>query len=152
MRNRIFIIIMLSIVTFVKVNAQNYLVYTVSGEVTNVSKKNSKIEAKQQLSGSTVIRLGNSSRLVLLDEKKRQLCTLKTPVEGKIQDIIKKSGNSSRSVSEQYVSYLLKRNTSADSKKNTHMQSTAVSYRDVELLETDSVEVKNDSINNCSKQ
>lgn len=152
MRNRIFIIIMLSIVGFVKVNAQNYLVYTVSGEVTNVSNKNSKVAAKQQLSGSTVIRLGNDSRLVLLDENNRQLCTLKTPVEGKIQDIIKKSGNSSRSVSEQYVSYLLKRNTSADSKKNTHMQSTAVSYRDVELLETDSVEVKNDSINNCSKQ
>lgn len=146
MKKVFYIILLFSILNIAKAYAQTYLVYTVSGEVLNISSKKAKVVPKQKLNGAAVIRLGNNSRLVLLDEKNRQLCTLQTPIEGKIQDLIRKSGNSMRSVSKQYVSYLLKKNTSTDNKKNTHMQSTAVSYRDIDIFTQDSVEIKNDSI------
>ncbi len=120
--------------TFNIANAETYFVYIVSGTIVYKSQgKTDKVVAQQKLDVNTYVELAQDAQMVILDEVTHTLYTIMGAIKGELRNLVKKDNVVARKVSEQYVSYILKKGqTQENAKKNTYMQSAATSYRDID--------------------
>lgn len=89
--------------------AQDLQVYSVSGNAQTVEGKKSKeISPRQILTMQTVVNLGSGARLVLIDEKAKKQYTLSAVGTFSIEKLIAQSQNSTKSLSDKYMAYLMK--------------------------------------------
>lgn len=123
-------------------NAQQYKVYSVSGDVSADGKA---VVAKQTLTSKTILSLGKGGKIVLFDGTNNKLTTLKSEGKGNIATLVKMAGNSEKAISGSYLSFITQKMTSEDKKDNTYMQSAGSAYRDADSLLLDSI-VPNDSV------
>lgn len=110
-RNTIlFIVIALStMLSSATLKAQDLQVYSVSGNAQTVEGKKSKeISPRQILTMQTVVNLGSGARLVLIDEKAKKQYTLSAVGTFSIEKLIAQSQNSTKSLSDKYMAYLMK--------------------------------------------
>lgn len=114
--------------------AQTYTVYSVIGNARIVEgKKSTPLQARKQINSDTRLLIGTESAVTLLDEKDNKMYSLSTEGTYLVSQLINKYKNKSKSITKQYMSYLVKQLFSDDSQKMSHpdmyMQVTATSYR-----------------------
>ena len=130
MRNRIIIIALLLL--SLAAQAQNYTVYSVIGNARIVDgKKSTPLSPRTLVNATTMIYIGAESAVTLLDEKDNKMLSLSTEGTASVSQWLNKS--KSRSITKQYMGYLVKQLFSNESQKmshpDTYMQVTATSYR-----------------------
>lgn len=116
--------------------AQEYQVYSVKGEVTCGEGQNT-IPAMvgMGIDTSTFITIPEGGRLVVLDESKKELYTMKNAVSGKMADVIQKEENSVQQLTDSYLTYIKsKMKDDGSPKDRNYRQSAASSYRDPDSL------------------
>ena len=114
-------------------NAADYLVYSVVGNVKILRGKASETLApRTSLKGKSRICIGKESAVTILDERNSKMYSFTTQGTKTVEELLKATKNS-KSLSRQYVSYLVKNLFSKESKHLSHpsnyMQATATSYR-----------------------
>lgn len=133
MQNKI--ITMLLMLLFASaINAQTYTVYSVIGNARIVNgKKSIPLTARKQIDTKTRLFIGAESSVTVLDEKNNKLFSFSAEGTYSMGQLIEKVSKKAKTVSKQYMSYLVKQLFSAESQKMTHpdtyMQVTATSYR-----------------------
>lgn len=128
--------------------AQKMVVYSVMGKVTEKSAgKECKLLPKTNLSLMSYIVMEGSSRIVLLDEIKKEMYTLKGAAEGKVCLLLKGNTVVKKKLPPQYFSVLMNKLSGAVS-RNAYMQSAATSFREAEELmeKFDSLKSVKDSV------
>lgn len=89
--------------------AQELQVYSVSGAVKMIQGKTStQISPRQTLTMETVVNCSAGSRLVLIDESAKKQYTLSATGTFSIAKLIAQSQNSTKSLSDKYMAYLMK--------------------------------------------
>jgi hypothetical protein len=114
--------------------AQTYTVYSVVGDTKIVQGKNAvPLEPRKQVSDKDRVLIGSESAITLLDEKNSKMFSFSAEGNYTIGELVAKASNRAKSVSKQYMSYLVKQLFSKGSSKmshpDTYMQVTATSYR-----------------------
>jgi hypothetical protein len=140
-------IILLALFT-VPASAQAYHVYSVLGKVTTtVGGKTKSVTPKMTLTAATTLTVADASRIVLINEQAKQMCTIKGAAKGNVKQLLSGKSASIKTVSPQYIAILMKRNPNTAG-RSTHMQSAATSFRDLDSLgiAEDSVSANKDSI------
>lgn len=133
MQNKI--ITMLLMLMFASaINAQTYTVYAVIGNARIVNgKKSIPLTARKQIDMKSHLFIGAESSVTVLDEKSNKLFFFSSEGTFSIGQLIEKASHKSKTVSKQYMSYLVKQLFSAESQRmahpDTYMQVTATSYR-----------------------
>ena len=113
--------------------AADYLVYSVIGDVKQ-QKANEfvTLKARSTIQSGTRLSIGKESVVTVIDERNNKLHSLTTTGINSVQSLIAKS-KSSKSLSKQYVSYMVKRLFSKESNTlshpSTYMQTAAAAYR-----------------------
>ena len=134
MQNRIISTLIIFMIAVMSLPAQTYTVYSVIGNVKIVQGENAlPLEPRKQLNVKNRLLIGAESAVTLLDEKNRKMYSFSTEGTHSVDDLVTKANNKSKSVSKQYMSYLIKQLFSNGSSKmshpDTYMQVTATSYR-----------------------
>ena len=111
-------------------SAQEYYVYSVSGKV--MDKESKAMVPGKKLCADAVVDLKEGSRIILIGIDKSELYTLKGELKGCILDLLENEGVIKKKVTSQYVEMLLKKSSTAESRRNGYMQSSANVYRDVD--------------------
>lgn len=137
---KIFITLILFVLTIVA-NAQQYKVYSVTGNVTVDGKA---AVSKQVLTSKSVLSISKGGKIILFDSTNNKLTTLKSEGKGNIATLVKMTGNSEKTISGSYLSFITQKMTSEDKKDNTYMQSAGSAYRDADSLLLDAI-IPNDS-------
>ncbi len=130
-------------------SAQSYYVYSVSGKVTeNATVKNKNVTPKMALSEVSNITIADGSRIILVNEVKKQMCTIRGAAKGTVKQLLAGKTASVKTVSQQYIALLMKKNTDSTSKRSAYMQSTATSFRDLDslLVQQDSLAMQADTL------
>lgn len=143
-----FLFIILLVLFTVSASAQRYQVYTVSGKVTtSVGGKTKSVTPKMSLTAATTLTVADASRIVLINELAKQMCTIKGAAKGTVKQLLGGKTASVKTVSPQYIAVLMKK-SSGNTSRSAYMQSAATSYRDLDSLfvDDDSVSHKQDSI------
>lgn len=141
MRKYLFVIFLFFAYTYSY--AQQYKVYSVTGNVTVNGKP---VVAKQSLTSNSILSISKGGRIILFDSSSNKLTTLKNEGKGNIASHLKIAGNSEKTISGSYLSFIAQKMTSEDKKGRTYMQSAGSSYRDVDSLLLNAI-VPNDSVN-----
>ena len=133
MRNKILSTLLMLILTSALL-AQTYTVYSVIGNARIVEgKKSTPLQARKLINSDTRLLIGTESAVTLLDEKDNKMYSFSTEGTYLVSQLINKYKNKSKSITKQYMSYLIKQLFSDDSQKMSHpdmyMQVTATSYR-----------------------
>ena len=115
------------------ISAADYLVYSVIGDIQMVqNNKKVSLSARQTINSQTRIAIGKESAVNVLDEKNSKLYSFTTPGTYTVAALIQ-DAKTPKSLSSQYVSYLVKQLFSKESHSlkhpDTYMQTTATSYR-----------------------
>ena len=140
MKRSLFVVVML-FVSFVA-NAQQYKVYSVTGDVTADGKA---VVAKQSLSSKSYLSIAKGAKIILFEDSSNKLTTLKNEGKGNIASLVKLAGNSEKIISGSYLSFITQKMTCSEKRDNTYMQREGASYRDDDSLLIDII-VPNDSI------
>lgn len=132
MRNRLFILL-LALVPLTLV-AQSYTVYSVVGTARwHNGKTMVPLKPRKVVSNQTKLQIGAESAVTVIDEKNAKMYSFTSPGTNSVADLIKGLHGNSKSLSKQYLSYVIKQLFSDDSEKlshpNTYMQATATAYR-----------------------
>lgn len=120
---------------FTQVNAQKYLVYSVTGEVSTINKRISiPMKVGMNLVASSKIIVKNGGQLIVLDEDNARLYTIKTDYSGPLKSILPQA--SGKQISSSYLNYLKQKisgkpNSIDDSR---YKQTAGTSYRDSDSL------------------
>lgn len=131
MRNLFFMLIFFWVSS---VSAQNIIVYSVIGSVTECKNNvRNKVLPKTKLSVTSHIVMEASSRIVMLDEINKEMYTIKGAADGKIDQLLTNNNVLRKKLTPQYFSLLMNKLSSTVS-RNTYMQSAATSFRDTEEL------------------
>ena len=114
--------------------AQSYTVYSVVGTARwHNGKTMVPLKARKVLSAQTKLQLGEESAVTVIDEKNAKMYSFTSSGTNTVADLIKGLKGNSKSLSKQYLSYVIKQLFSDDSEKmshpNTYMQATATAYR-----------------------
>ena len=133
MMNRIFLLLQLLIFTSA-LQAQTYTVYSTIGTTRIVEgKKSVPLTPRKQINTKMRLYIGAESAVTVLDEKNNKMYSFSTEGTFLVGQLVSKASNKGRSISKQYMSYLVKQLFSEGSQKMTHpdtyMQVTATSYR-----------------------
>lgn len=144
MKQLLFFVMM--IISTLSVSAQKYYVYSVLGKVTAAGKS---ITPKMIIGETTNIVIAENSRLVVVNEAKKQMCVIRGAAKGNVKQLLSGKSASIKTVSPQYIAILMKRNPNTAG-RSTHMQSAATSFRDLDSLAIaeDSISANKDSIIN----
>lgn len=143
---QILFIVMLTLFS-VSISAQTYHVYTVSGKVTStVGGKSKNVTPKMTLTAVTNLTVADASRIVLINEQAKQMCTIKGVAKGTVKQLLVGNNASVKTVSPQYIDVLMKK-TSGNNSRSAYMQSAATSFRNLDslLIQTDSILPMKDS-------
>lgn len=128
--------IILFLMTAIGISAQRYHVYSVSGKVTDTnSKKN--VLPKQILSDGSKLTLGEGARLVLINEKEKEMYTIKGPTQGTVSVLAYGKTTTTKSITPQYMAMILKKSSTNKVNRNTFMQSAATSFREIDSLKSE---------------
>ena len=132
MRNRI-ILLLLALIPLTLV-AQSYTVYSVVGTARwHNGKTMVPLKPRKVVSAQTKLQLGEESAVTVIDEKNSKMYSFTSAGTNTVADLIKGLKGNSKSLSKQYLSYVVKQLFSDDSEKlshpNTYMQATATAYR-----------------------
>jgi len=132
MKNRI--LIMLLALMPLSLAAQSYTVYSVVGTARwHNGKTMMPLKARKVVSAQTKLQLGEESAVTVIDEKNAKMYSFTSPGTNTVADLIKGLKGNAKSLSKQYLSYVVKQLFSDDSEKmshpNTYMQATATAYR-----------------------
>lgn len=114
--------------------AQNYIVYSVVGNVYfSTNGAYTTIKKNQVLTSKSCIKIAEGGTLIVLNQEEKKLCTIKVMGEGTIASLLATAGNKSQSLTESYFTYIIEKMKS-DGKENpnTYMQSAGTSYREVD--------------------
>ena len=114
--------------------AQSYTVYSVVGTARYQNGKTMvPLKARKVLSAQTKLQLGSESAVTVIDEKNAKMYSFTSVGTFTVADYIKNLKGNSKSLSKQYLSYVVKQLFSDDSEKMSHpsiyMQATATAYR-----------------------
>ena len=114
--------------------AQSYTVYSVVGTARWYNGKSMvPLKARKVLAAQNKIQIGAESAVTVIDEKNAKMFSFTTPGTHTVADLIKSLKGNGKSLSKQYLSYVVKQLFSDDSEKmshpNTYMQATATAYR-----------------------
>lgn len=114
--------------------AQNYIAYSVIGDVRICTNgQYSTIEKSQRLTGGSYIKIAEGGSLIVINQDEKKLCTIKTVGEGSITSLLSETGNKTQSLTESYFTYILdKMKNDGKAPQNSYMQSAGASYRDVD--------------------
>lgn len=133
MQNKI-ITLLLMLLFVSAVEAQTYTVYSVIGNARIVEgKKSIPLTARKQVSTKTRLYIGTESSVTVLDEKNNKMFSFSAEGTSSVGNLIEKASNRGKSISKQYMSYLVKQLFSDESQRmshpDTYMHVTATSYR-----------------------
>lgn len=133
MQNKI-ITILLTLLFALAINAQTYTVYSVIGDARIVEgKKSTPLPVRKQIDSKTRLYIGSESSVTVLDEKNNKLFSFSAEGTFSVGNLIARASNKAKTISKQYMSYLVKQLFSDESQRmshpNTYMQVTATSYR-----------------------
>lgn len=119
--------------------AQDYLVYTVKGDVSvNNGGKTETVTRGMGLARSSVLTLSEGAKLVILSESENKLYSVKDVTGGKLSDLVKKDAGSAQQLTESYLAYIKKKITdSGDPKDKDYKQAAGTSYRETDSLLVD---------------
>lgn len=123
------VITSLLLILLTSVFAQKYYVYSVSGKVSSSSKN---VSPKQVLTESAQVLIDDGARIVLLCEAQKSMLTIKGANKGQLKELVKKA--SVKPVSEQYLVILMKKSSGTAANRDSHMQSAATSFRDLDSI------------------
>lgn len=132
MKNNIFILLLALMP--LSLAAQSYTVYSVVGTARWYNGKSMvPLKARKVLAAQNKIQIGAESAVTVIDEKNAKMFSFTTPGTHTVADLIKSLKGNGKSLSKQYLSYVVKQLFSDDSEKmshpNTYMQATATAYR-----------------------
>jgi hypothetical protein len=113
---------------------KNYTVYSVIGDVyLTYGQKKSRVKPRLSIKSSDVVIASKGSALNLLDEEKSILYSLAPVGKSSMSNILARQKSASKSLTKQYLSYLMKKLFSKESQNMIHpdcyMQITGTSYR-----------------------
>jgi len=133
MQNKI-ITLLLMLLFVSAVEAQTYTVYSVIGNARIVEgKKSIPLTARKQVDTKTRLYIGTESSVTVLDEKNNKMFSFSAEGTSSVGNLIEKASNRGKSISKQYMSYLVKQLFSDESQRmshpDTYMHVTATSYR-----------------------
>ena len=133
MQNKI-VIFLLMLMLATSIQAQTYTVYSVIGNARIVDgKKSTPLSARKQINTKARLFIGAESSVTVLDEKNNKLFSFSAEGTFTVGDLIEKARNKAKTISKQYMSYLVKQLFSDESQRmahpDTYMQVTATSYR-----------------------
>lgn len=134
MLNRIISTTFVFMMAIMNLSAQSYTVYSVIGNIRIVQgKKAVPLEPQKQLVAQDRLMIEAESAVTLLDEKNSKMYSFSTEGTHTVGELFNKASNKAKSISKQYMSYLVKqlfsKGSSRMSHPNTYMQVTATSYR-----------------------
>ena len=115
-------------------SAQDFLVYTVKGDITVYrGSKIEKIVSGMTLKSNDIINIPAESRLVILNESSKELHTIKAASNGQLSKLIVGEGNTKQQLTDSYLSFIKQKITGANSQQDkNYMQAAGTSYRDVD--------------------
>lgn len=133
MQNKIITMLLMLLFTSA-IEAQTYTVYSVIGNARIVEgKKSVPLTARKQIGTKTRLYIGTESSVTVLDEKNNKMFSFSAEGTFSVGNLIEKASNRGKSISKQYMSYLVKQLFSDESQRmshpDTYMQVTATSYR-----------------------
>lgn len=134
MLNRIISTTFVFMMAIMNLSAQTYTVYSVVGDTKIVQGKNAvPLEPRKQVTDKNRLLIGAESAVTLLDEKNSKMFSFSSEGNYTVGELVAKASKRAKSVSKQYMSYLVKQLFSKGSSKmlhpDTYMQVTATSYR-----------------------
>lgn len=104
-----FLMMWMAGILFSTLQAQELLVYSVTGTAKVVKGKSSSvILPRQKLTKETIVNLGTGARLILIDQEAKKQYTLSATGTYSIDKLIAKSQKSIKDLSDMYLSYLMK--------------------------------------------
>lgn len=131
MRKVLFLVITFIYASCLVSAAQNYLVYTVKGNIKSDNSVN--VVPGMTLRADTRLSVPAESRIVILCESTKELHTIKTECSGSVKDLIKSTGNSTQQLTESYLAFIKQKIAGNDKvQETTYMQRTGTSYRDAD--------------------
>ncbi len=112
--------------------AQDYLVYTVKGDITV---NNEKVVPGCIIKATDNLSIPTDSRLVILNESSKVLYTLKNPANRLLGDIIKSEDNATQQLTDSYLTFIKQKITGVNKNQDrNHMQAAGTSYRGEDSL------------------
>ena len=134
MRNKIIIVIGTILLVASTSLAQTYTVYTVIGSAKIVNNKNtSTLLPRKQITADTRLLIEPESAVTLLDEKNNKMYSFSSEGSHTVRQLINMTRNNVKTISQKYMSYLVKQLFSDASHQmihpDTYMQVTATTYR-----------------------
>ena len=133
MQNRIITMFLMLILASV-IQAQTYTVYSVIGNARIVEgKKSTPLTARKQINTKARLFIGAESSVTVLDEKNNKMFSFSAEGTSIVENLIEKASKKAKTISKQYMSFLVKQLFSDESQRmihpDTYMQVTATSYR-----------------------
>lgn len=115
-------------------NAQKYAVYSVAGKVAlEQNGKFSQLQARKYLTKASRLNIADESAVTILDESKLKMYSFTRKGTSTVGELLELSGSRTKSLTKQYMSYLVKQMFDSKAKKmahpDTYMQVTGTSYR-----------------------
>ena len=141
MRNKQFIGLLVGLLwllasTAIEVQAQKYVVYSVVGKAyVQQGKSFTPLTTRKYLTPATRLKITAESAVTILDESKLKMYSLTKEGVNAVGSLLDLSGKRTKSLSKQYMGYLVKQLFASSSRKmshpDTYMQVTGTSYRAV---------------------
>ncbi|MBP5507839.1 MAG: hypothetical protein J6Y23_08370 [Prevotella sp.] len=128
-----YLVLALSFLAANETFADNYLVYSVIGDAKWYNGKNYvPLKQRDNINQQTILSIGKESSVVVINGKKGRMYSLTTSGNNRVSTLLNKS-NGGKSLSKQYMSYLVKQLFDKESltlsHPSTYMQSSATSFR-----------------------
>lgn len=123
--------LLLFLLCTLSISAQEYVIYTIHGEVILTTKgKSLKLTPGEKLGDGSVLTVGDNSKITILNENSKKIFTIKTPGTGTVSSFVTNTENKINKVSNDYIEFIKKKITSEDNGKDiNYMQSAGTSYR-----------------------
>lgn len=130
---RLIAIITLTLISATFCLAQDFLVYTVKGNIT-ITKGNNieKVVPGMTLKSTDKVNIPAESRLVILNESSKSLHTIKVSGNDILSKLLDNSNNTKQELTDSYLTFIKQKVSGIDDKKDkNYMQAAGTSYRDV---------------------
>ena len=140
MKKRLFLLIIAALAVFSYADAQNYVVYAVSGKAEVVMPNGKRdIKLRETLYASSIINLPYGATVELIDVDSRKQYTLRTPGKGKLESMLSDRRNSVLKLTSKYFDYVLAQVKGSSQVVSRRCSDPATVTREIEI---DSMYVK----------
>lgn len=124
MKKRLFLLMFVAMAFLVQAEAQNYVVYSVTGKPELVMPNGSKraLKLRETIQPTDIVNMPYGAQVELIDTESRKQYTLRMPGRGKLESMISDRRNSVLKLTSQYFDYVI-----AQVKGNSQVVSRRVS-------------------------